>query len=93
MREVHGPVRPALVAVAAQWAQFGGWLHAATGQCDAAARRFDQALGWATETGDAQMSPGFFVMGRGLVHRILDRDDRDANDRAVPLAIASRGNK
>lgn len=37
--EASGPVRPALVDVASQWAQFAGWLYTATGRpADASAR-------------------------------------------------------
>jgi hypothetical protein len=30
--EARGPIRPRVVDVAGQWAQFAGWLCAATGQ-------------------------------------------------------------
>jgi transcriptional regulator with XRE-family HTH domain len=47
--EARGPVRPAVVAVGAEWAQYAGWLHASTGQRARAARLYDQALAWAVE--------------------------------------------
>jgi transcriptional regulator with XRE-family HTH domain len=47
--EARGPVRPAVVEVGAEWAQYAGWLHASTGQDAKAARLYDQALAWAVE--------------------------------------------
>ena len=54
--EARGRVRGQLVEVAAQWAQYAGWLHATTGHLDAARAAWQQALAWATEAGDAQMA-------------------------------------
>ena len=47
--EARGPVRPAVVAAGAEWAQYAGWLHASTGHDAKAARLYDQALAWAVE--------------------------------------------
>jgi transcriptional regulator with XRE-family HTH domain len=55
VREAHGPVRPRLVHVAGQWAQFLGWLLANTGSQAEAEARLRQALGWAVESGDVNL--------------------------------------
>jgi transcriptional regulator with XRE-family HTH domain len=48
--DARGSLRPAIVDLAAQWAQFAGWLHAATGQHDAANTLFGRALEFAIES-------------------------------------------
>jgi tetratricopeptide (TPR) repeat protein len=53
--EARGPIRSGLLDVAAQWAQFGGWLSASTGETRAAARHYDRALQWGAEAGRADM--------------------------------------
>lgn len=42
-------MRPHVLDVGAQWAQFVGWLHAANGEPEAALVAFNQALEWSTE--------------------------------------------
>jgi transcriptional regulator with XRE-family HTH domain len=51
----RGPMRPALVDVAAQWAQFEGWLNIATGDAARARTSLDRAAEHANEIGDADM--------------------------------------
>lgn len=53
--ETRGPIRPKVVGVAAQWAQFYGWLQANTGDLSAGKAWLDLALGWAAETGDVNL--------------------------------------
>lgn len=53
--EVRGSVRPALVDVAAQWAQFSGWLNIAIGDAPAARASLDRAAEHAEEIGDTDM--------------------------------------
>ncbi|GAA4608247.1 hypothetical protein GCM10023195_32160 [Actinoallomurus liliacearum] len=53
--EARGPVRPKLVDVAAQWAQFSGWLNIAVGDASAARMSLDRAAEHAEEIGDAAM--------------------------------------
>ncbi|GAA0357126.1 XRE family transcriptional regulator [Actinoallomurus spadix] len=53
--EARGPVRPGLVDVAAQWAQFSGWLNIAVGNAPAARMSLDRAAEHAEEIGDAAM--------------------------------------
>lgn len=47
--------RPRLVDLAAQWAQFGGWLHAVVDQPRLATRWYTTALAWGTEAGNTDM--------------------------------------
>src|SRR5690606_13559875 len=53
--EARGDLRPRLVDVAGQWAQYAGWLHSAAEQYDQADRLFSDALEWATEAGDVNL--------------------------------------
>lgn len=53
--EARGSVRPPLVDVAAQWAQFAGWLHASVRRDTVAIQLHDQAIGWATEVDNASL--------------------------------------
>ncbi len=55
VRDARGAIRPAVVGQAAQWAQFAGWLHAATGQPGAARDWYARTLEWATEVADFDM--------------------------------------
>lgn len=50
VREVTGPTRPALMSVAAQWAQFLGWLNISTGRWDTARTWLATSQEWAMET-------------------------------------------
>jgi transcriptional regulator with XRE-family HTH domain len=53
--EARGPLRPAVIDVAQQWAQFAGWLHLNLAEHRKSAARFRQALEHATEIGDHTM--------------------------------------
>lgn len=53
--EARGPVRPAVVEMAAQWAQYAGWLHASQRQSAAASSLFDRGLEWAVEVGSVNL--------------------------------------
>lgn len=53
--DARGPLRPAVLDAASQWAQFGGWLDANTSEFPGARRWFAQTLAWALETGDPNM--------------------------------------
>jgi hypothetical protein len=48
--EARGPARRGMVDVAAQWAQFAGWLHANTGATAQAGIWLDRAAEWAAES-------------------------------------------
>jgi transcriptional regulator with XRE-family HTH domain len=56
VRQVHGPVRLALVHVAQQQAQFTGWLCRDGGDVAGARACCAQALEWAAEIGDRTMT-------------------------------------
>jgi hypothetical protein len=53
--EARGPMRPAVIDVAQQWAQFAGWLHLNVADLGKSAKRFRQVLEHATEIGDHTM--------------------------------------
>ncbi|GAB3069881.1 hypothetical protein GCM10027186_24530 [Micromonospora schwarzwaldensis] len=53
--EATGVLRPQVVDVAAQWAQFGGWLYAASDRRRLAGRWYRTALEWGTEAGNPDM--------------------------------------
>ena len=54
--DARGSVRLPLVDVAAQWAEFLGWLYTSTGDAGQARRWFDRAGEWAAEAGNATMT-------------------------------------
>jgi transcriptional regulator with XRE-family HTH domain len=53
--ESRGPIRPALVHVAGQWAQFAGWLHTNTGRPAQGDASLSKALLWAVEAGEPDL--------------------------------------
>lgn len=55
LRDAGHQVRPAVVDMAAQWAQFAGWLGIATGDDKAATMWLGRALQWATEAGNQDL--------------------------------------
>lgn len=55
VREARGPIRPAVLDVAHQWAQFAGWLHTSAGRHDQARAWFDRAMTWAVEADSTDM--------------------------------------
>jgi transcriptional regulator with XRE-family HTH domain len=55
VRCTAGPLRPKLLYVAGQWAQFLGWLHTSLGAWDEARSWNRTALEWATELGDPDL--------------------------------------
>ncbi|MDG4767882.1 helix-turn-helix transcriptional regulator [Solwaraspora sp. WMMD406] len=54
--DASGAHRHALVDVAAQWAQFVGWLHAACGDGARAEQTWMCGLGWSAEIGDTDLA-------------------------------------
>jgi transcriptional regulator with XRE-family HTH domain len=75
--DARGDFRPRVLEVAAQWAQFAGWLHAATGERGKALDAFSDALEWATETGDRDMIAtvlsfkGYLAEGAGRIGSMI----------------------
>jgi transcriptional regulator with XRE-family HTH domain len=55
-REARAPLRGEVLGIAAQYAQFAGWLNAHAMRLAAASAWHDRALGWAAESGDADMT-------------------------------------
>jgi tetratricopeptide (TPR) repeat protein len=55
-REARAPLRDEVLGIAAQYAQFAGWLNAHMGRLAVANAWHDRALGWAAESGDADMT-------------------------------------
>ncbi|GIJ07765.1 helix-turn-helix transcriptional regulator [Micromonospora andamanensis] len=53
--EATSALRPNVVDLAAQWAQFGGWLYAASDRRRLANRWYGTALEWGTEAGNPDM--------------------------------------
>jgi transcriptional regulator with XRE-family HTH domain len=53
--DAHGLLRPLVLDVGAQWAQFLGWLSANTHRDVDGRRWYERALHWATEAGDPNM--------------------------------------
>src|ERR1700750_1631219 len=53
--EARGPIRPRVVDLAGQWAQFAGWLRAATGQSAKARGGYARTLEPATEVGNEDL--------------------------------------
>lgn len=53
--EARGPLRPPLINVAAQWAQFAAWLHANTGDLPKGETLMRRAIEWAVEADDPDL--------------------------------------
>lgn len=56
VREARGAIRPVVLDMGAQWAQFAGWLNTSTRQHGRARGMQDLFLSWAVETGDADLT-------------------------------------
>ena len=55
VRDARGDLRPDVVRIGSQWAQFAAWLHANLGRLPKARRLYGTALEMATEVDDADM--------------------------------------
>jgi tetratricopeptide (TPR) repeat protein len=55
-REARAPLRGEVLGIACQYAHFAGWLNAHAGRLTVANAWQDRALGWAVESGDADMT-------------------------------------
>ena len=67
--EARGAIRAPLVDVAAQWAQFAGWLQSSSGKYQAAEEWLTRALEWATEVGDRDMIATALSFKGHIAHR------------------------
>lgn len=54
--EARGSARSKVVDIAAQWAEYAGWLHTSTGRSREARMWFHRASEWATEAGNATLA-------------------------------------
>jgi len=55
-REARAPLRGEVLGIAGRYAHFAGWLNANAGRLTMANAWHDRALGWAAESGDADMT-------------------------------------
>ena len=73
LSDAGGAARPGLVSVAAEWAEFAGWLHTSIGRAQEAERYFDLGLTLAAESGGADINSeilsmkGYLAWMRGQV--------------------------
>ncbi|MTK02431.1 helix-turn-helix domain-containing protein [Micromonospora sp. CP22] len=104
LREVGHQVRPAVVDMAAQWAQFAGWLGIANGDDRTARVWLGRSLQWSTEAGNADLTAtvlsfqGHRAEGRGDLAEMIGlsraaREDPRANPalRAYSAGQEARG--
>lgn len=56
VRGARGPIREQVLLVAAEWAQFAGWINTATENWERAEHWFAKALSWAAECADKDMT-------------------------------------
>jgi transcriptional regulator with XRE-family HTH domain len=54
--DARGPARSEVVDIAAQWAEYAGWLHISTSHLREARVWFDRACEWAMEAGNATLA-------------------------------------
>ncbi|OLF11192.1 hypothetical protein BLA60_14550 [Actinophytocola xinjiangensis] len=102
--EARGPLRSEVVDLAAQWAQFTGWLHAATDQGSRAAHWFDRTLEWSAESNNPTLTANAlsykghlaWMTGRtgpmiGLSHAARRNPDTHVSQRAFDAMQEARG--
>lgn len=68
--ETSGSLRPEVVSIGSQYAQFAAWLHASTGNATAARQYYDRATEWALEADDANMVSTALSMKGHLAYRL-----------------------
>jgi len=103
-REARAPLRGEVLSIAGQYAQFAGWLNAHVGRLTVANAWHDRALGWAAESGDADMTATTLnlkasvalLAGKvgpmiGLSQAAQRGTAPNADVRALALALEARG--
>jgi tetratricopeptide (TPR) repeat protein len=91
--EARGPIRPAVVSLGAQFAQFRGWLLTATGQYDAADRTHRLTAEWGAEVADPDMLAtahsmrGYLSWRQGDLGSMLAYSNIARSDRHVSAGI------
>ncbi|MGH2602259.1 MAG: helix-turn-helix domain-containing protein [Dehalococcoidia bacterium] len=97
--DARGSLRRPVLDVAAQWAQFGGWLHTAAADYRGAALWFDRAADWALENDDPNMIStvlnlrGYIAWKRGQLGAMLGLSQAAQRDRRATrglLAVAAQ---
>ncbi|MQA98155.1 MAG: helix-turn-helix domain-containing protein, partial [Streptosporangiales bacterium] len=86
-REARGDVQAEALGVAGEWAQFSGWLHAATSSNYAAARHYEHAGRIAAEAGHVDLLATVRSM-RGLL--AFQASGRDAGEQVVAWSRRAR---
>jgi hypothetical protein len=87
--DVRGQVRGPLLDVAAQWAEFAGWLHLNTERYEQARAWLDRAAEWSAETGDITMGAtilsfkGHLAFQRGHLAAAIGLTQAATRDRRV----------
>ncbi|MGW4502030.1 helix-turn-helix domain-containing protein [Micromonospora sp. NPDC004336] len=93
LRGARPDVRPSVLDVAAQWAQFAGWLSIARGEERAATAWHARALDWATEAGNSELVAtvlsfqGHQAELRGDLPAMIRLSEVARRDRAVNAAL------
>ena len=103
-REARPPLRGEVLGIAGQYAQFAGWLNADAMRLTVANAWHDRALGWAAESGDADMTAttlnlkaGVALLGRkvgpmiGLSQAAQRGTALKADVRALAVQLEARG--
>lgn len=103
-REARPPLRGEVLGIAGQYAQFAGWLNADAMRLTVANAWHDRALGWAAESGDADMTAttlnlkaGVALLGRkvgpmiGLSQAAQRGTALNADVRALAVQLEARG--
>ena len=104
VKESRGPGRPEVIDIAAQWAEYSGWLYTSTGHWQDARAWFDRTSEWATESGNQTLvatSLSFkghmaFLLGQigpmiGLTQAALRVSDSWVGQRAYDAHQLARG--
>lgn len=91
--DARGGIRPRLVDVASQWAQFAAWLHAAGRRLADADRLYDRAIVWATEVDSPDMvatawnMKGHTAWMRGEIGPMIGLSQVAARDRRASAGV------
>jgi transcriptional regulator with XRE-family HTH domain len=104
-REARASLRGEVLGIAGQYALFAGWLNINTGRAADAGACFDRALGWAAESGDADITAtalnlkahvawlgGNIGPMMGLSQAAQRSTSASAGVRALAVQIEARGN-
>ncbi len=97
VRQARGQVRPALVDVAQQWAQYGAYLHRDAGDPAGDRELLSQALEWASEIGDQTMIATVFVqrgnmaLAAGEIGNVIGFAQAAQRDQAVAAGKRALG--